>query len=311
LQKSFIVSTLEPFSSFFKLTAMRAIWKGHIQFSLVTIPIRIYNAIDAGQTISFNLLSKEGNNPVSYEKKDKVTGETLKNDEIVKGYQYEPGQYVLIDQEDFDKVKLKSEKVIEIQGFVDYQEVHPTLFESPYYIGPDGDVAAKTYGLLSHTLKETGKIAVGKVVLRDRETPVLLSPLDGGMVMYKLRYPHEVKKIREVPQLIDVKPEKEQLKLAKTLVDSMTVKFDNIEMKDHYYDKLKSIIDAKVSGREVVSVSETEEPAKKAVDIMSALKASIEASKKPMEKAKGGAKKEKEKEEKAEKTQKKTRRKAS
>jgi DNA end-binding protein Ku len=289
---------------------MRAIWKGHIQFSLVTIPVRIYNAIDAGQTISFNLLSKDGHNPVSYEKKDKVTGETLKNEDIVKGYQYEPGQYVIMEPEDFEKVKLKSEKVIEIQGFVDYKEVHPTLFESPYYIGPDGDVAAKTYGLLSHTLKESGKIAVGKVVLRDRETPVLLSPYEGGMVMYKLRYPHEVRSIREVPQLIDVKPDKEQLKLAKTLVDSMTVKFDSIEMKDHYYDALKAIIDAKVSGKEVVTVSDAEEP-KKVVDIMSALKASIEASKKPMEKAKGTAKKEKEKEEKEVKAEKKTRRKAS
>lgn len=276
---------------------MRAIWKGHIQFSLVTIPIRIYNAIDAGQTISFNLLSKKGNNPVSYEKKDKVTGETLKNDEIVKGYQYEPGQFVIIEAEDLEKVKLKSEKVIEIQGFVDYKEVHPTLFEAPYYIGPDGDVAAKTYGLLSHTLKETGKLAVGKVVLRDRETPVLLSPHEGGMVMYRLRYPHEVRSIKEVPQLLEVKPEKEQLKLAKTLVDSMTVKFTDIEMKDHYYDTLKEIIDAKVSGREVVMVSE-EEP-KKVVDIMAALKASIDAAKKPMEKAKGTTKKAKqEKEEK-------------
>src|SRR6478736_4877442 len=101
---------------------MRAIWKGHIQFSLVTIPIRIYIAIDSGTTISFNLLSKEGHNPVSYEKKDKVTGETLKAEDIVKGYQYETGQYVIIDQEDLNKVKLKSEKVIEIQGFVDHTE---------------------------------------------------------------------------------------------------------------------------------------------------------------------------------------------
>ncbi|HEX8039428.1 MAG TPA: Ku protein, partial [Chryseosolibacter sp.] len=97
---------------------MRAIWKGHIQFSLVTIPVRIYNAIDSSETISFNLLSKDGHNPVGYEKKDKVTGKTLKNEDIVKGYQYEPGQYVIIDDEDFSKVKLKSEKVIEIQGFV-------------------------------------------------------------------------------------------------------------------------------------------------------------------------------------------------
>jgi DNA end-binding protein Ku len=283
---------------------MRAIWKGHIQFSLVTIPIRIYNAIDSGQTISFNLLSKEGHNPVSYEKKDKVTGQTLKTDEIVKGYQYEPGQYVIIEQEDLDKVKLKSEKVIEIEGFVNKEEVHPTLYEAPYYIGPDGDMAAKTYGLLSQTLKETGRIAVGKVVLRDRETPVLISPHEGGMVMYRLRYPHEVRNMREVPQLLDVKVDKEQLKLAKTLVDSMTTKFSNIEMKDHYYDALKKIIDAKVAGKEIVSI---EEEAPKVVDIMTALKASIDAAKKPMEKAKGAAAKK----EKAGKPAKTVRRKAS
>jgi DNA end-binding protein Ku len=285
---------------------MRAIWKGHIQFSLVTIPIRIYNAIDSGNTISFNLLSKEGHNPVSYEKKDKVTGEALKTDDIVKGYQYEPGQYVIVEAEDLAKVKLKSEKVIEIQGFVDTQEVHPTLYEAPYYIGPDGDVSAKTYGLLMQTLKDSGKIAVGKVVLRDRETPVLLSPHEGGMVMYRLRYPNEVRSIREVPQLLEVKADKEQLKLAKTLVDSMTVKFSQIEMKDHYYDALKKIIDAKIEGKEVITLTE-EEP--KVVDIMTALKASIDAAKKPMEKAKGETAK-KAKAEKAEK-QTKTRRKAS
>lgn len=279
---------------------MRAIWKGHIQFSLVTIPVRIYNAIDSAQSISFNLLSKEGHNPVSYEKKDKVTGQTLKTEDIVKGYQYEPGQYVIIDQEDFNKVKLKSEKVIEIEGFVDTSEVSPTLYEAPYYIGPDGDVAAKTYGLLSHTLKETGRIAVGKVVLRDRETPVLLAPMEGGMVMYRLRYPNEVRSMREVPQLLEVKPDKEQLKLAKTLVDSMTTKFANIEMKDHYTEALKNIIDAKVQGKEIVTRIE-ETP--KVVDIMTALKASIDAAKKPMEKAKGAtAKKAKAEKEKPAKT---------
>lgn len=269
---------------------MRAIWKGHIQFSLVTIPVRIYNAIDTGQTISFNLLSKEGHNPVSYEKKDKVTGQPLRAEEIVKGYQYEPGQYVIIEQTDLDKVKLKSEKVIEIEGFVNTQEVHPTLFEAPYFIGPDGDLAAKTYGLLKEVLKETGKVGVGKVVLRDRETPVLLTPHEGGILMYRLRYPNEVKNIGEVPQLIDVKTDKEQLKLAKTLVDSMSTTFAKIEMKDRYYDALKSIIDAKIEGKEVVMVVE-EEP--KVVDIMTALKASIEAKKKPMEKAVGATAKEK------------------
>lgn len=267
---------------------MRAIWKGHIQFSLVTIPVRIYNAIDTGQTLSFNLLSKDGHNPVSYEKKDKVTGQALRNEDIVKGYQYEPGQFVIIEDEDFGKVRLKSTRVIDIEGFVKSEEVHPTLYESPYFIGPDGDVAAKTYGLLMHTLKESGKIGVGNVVLRDRETPVLLTPFDGGIMMYRLRYPNEIRSMKEVPQLLEVKVDKEQLKMAKTLVDSMSKKFSQIEMKDHYFDALKAIIDAKVAGKEIVTVAE-EEP--QVVDIMTALKASIDqAKKKPMEKAKGPAK---------------------
>ncbi len=273
---------------------MRSIWKGHIQFSLVTIPVRLYNAIDTGQTIGFNLLTKQGHHPVGYEKKDKVTGEPLKNEDIVKGYEYEPGQFVIIEQEDLNKVKLKSEKVIEIQGFVQGDEVHPTLFEAPYFLGPDGDVAAKTYGLLCATLKESGKVGVGKVVLRDRETPVLITPHERGILLYRLRFPNEVKNMSEVPSLLEVNADKEQLKLAKTLVDSMTTKFSNIEMKDRYYDAVKSLIDAKIAGKEVVMVTE-EEP--KVVDIMTALKASIDAAKKkPMEKAMGLAAKQKKEE---------------
>ena len=267
---------------------MRAIWKGHIQFSLVTIPVRIYNAIDTGQSISFNLLSKDGHNPVSYEKKDKVTGQPLRNEDIVKGYQYEPGQYVIIELEDLDKVRLKSTRVIELDGFVKAEEVHPTLFESPYFLGPDGEVAAKTYGLLAAVMKDSGKVGVGKVVLRDRETPVLITPHEKGILLYRLRYPHEVRSINEVPQLLEVKADKEQMKLAKTLVDSMSTKFAKIEMKDHYYDASKAIIDSKIEGKEIVVV-EHEEP--KVVDIMTALKASIaQAKKKPMEKATGAAK---------------------
>lgn len=270
---------------------MRAIWKGHIRFSLVTIPIRVYNAIDAGQTLSFNLLSKEGHNPVSYEKKDKVTGKTLRTEDIVKGYQYEPGQFVIIDDEDFSKVRLKSTKVIDIEGFVKTTEVHPTLFDAPYFIGPDGDVAAKTYSLLAKTLKETGRVGVGRVVLRDRETVVLMTPEKNGILLYKLRYPNEVRSITEVPQLLeDIKVDKEQIKMAKMLVDSMSKQFVDIEMKDHYQDALRAMIKAKIEGKEIVSVQEEEAPV---VDIMTALKASIEKAKKPMEKAKGKTAKEK------------------
>lgn len=263
---------------------MRAIWKGHIRFSLVTIPVRIYNAIESSESVSFNLLSREGHNPVSYEKKDKVTGKPLRNEDIVKGYQYEPGQFVILEPSDFEKVKLKSTKLIDIEGFVLTEEVHPSLFDSPYLIGPDGDVAAKTYALLCNTLKETGRVGVGRVVLRDRESIVLLSPQGPGLMLYKLRYPNEMRSVKEIPGLVEAPADKEQLKLAKTLVDSMTKKFKDIEMVDHYTGELKKMIDAKVEGKEIVSVVE-EEP--EVIDIMTALKASIDKAKKPMEKAKG------------------------
>lgn len=283
---TFIVNTLVSLISFFKRSNMRAIWKGHIRFSLVTIPVRIYNAIDSAQTISFNLLSRKGHNPVAYEKKDKVTGEVLRTEDIIKGYQYEPGQFVIIEQEDFEKVKLKSTRIIDIEGFVQAEEVHATLYESPYYIGPDGDVAAKSYGLLCETLKQTGRVGVGRVVLRDRETVVLLAPHENGLMVYRLRYPNEVRSIKEVPGILEtINADKEQLKLAKTLVDSMTRQFVDIEMKDHYTEELKKMIQAKIEGKEIITVAE-EEP--EVVDIMTALKASIEqAKKKPMEKAKG------------------------
>ena len=264
---------------------MRAIWKGHIRFSLVTIPVRIYNALDSAQTISFNLLTREGHHPVAYEKKDKVTGKVLRNEDIVKGYQYEPGQYVIIEQEDLDKIKLKSTRIIEIEGFVQSGEVHPTLYETPYFIGPDGEVAAKTYALLAAALKETGKAGVGRVVLRDRETPVLLTPHEKGILLYRLRYPDEVRNMNEVPQLTDAKADKEQLKLAKSLIDSMSLKFNSIKLEDHYLAELKKLIQAKIEGREIVSVEEAEP---EVVDIMQALKESIaRAKQKPMEKARG------------------------
>ncbi len=267
---------------------MRAIWKGHIQFSLVTIPIRIYNAIDTAQKLSFNLLSKETNNPVKYEKRDKNTGDVLRQEDIVKGYQYEPGQFVIIDDEDFNRVKLKSTRLIEIEGFVDAKEVHHTLFDSPYFAGPDGDVAAKTYALLTEALKKSGKVGVAKVVLRDRESMVLLTPHESGILMYKLRYPEEVRSILDVPNVTpDIEADEDQLKMADMLINTMTKKFKDIKMEDKYTDALKEMIDAKIEGKEIVMMQEEEH---EVVDIMTALKASIEQakeSKKPMEKASG------------------------
>src|SRR4029078_5753833 len=180
---------------------MRSIWKGHIRFSLVTIPIRIYNAVDTQETIRFNQLHKEDNGPVGYEKKCKKCGKTLTAEEIVKGYEFEPEQYVIVTADDFAKIKLQSTKVIEIEGFIDATEVHPSLYESPYLAGPDGIVAAKTYSLLSEALKARGKVGIGRVVLRDREEIVMIGALDGGLILYKLRQPGEVRKMENVPQI--------------------------------------------------------------------------------------------------------------
>ncbi len=271
---------------------MRAIWKGHIRFSLVTIPVRIYNAIDTAQTIRFNQLNKNTYNPIKYKKVDKDTGEEVKNEDIVKGYQYEPGQYVIVEADDFEKVKLKSTRVIEIEGFVDASEIHSTLFDTPYFAGPDGEVAAKAYGLLCQALKESGKMGIGRVVLRDRESIMMMAPEKNGLLLYKLRYPEEVRKIDNIPDLEVIETDDEQLKLAHTLIDSMTTSLNKIKLKDRYHGALREMIEQKIIGKEIVIYEEEEKPV---VDIMMALKESINQAKeqkKPMKKATGKAKKE-------------------
>lgn len=264
---------------------MRAIWKGHIRFSLVTIPIRIYGAIESSQNISFNQLHKDCNGMVGYQKKCKKCAEALDKDDIIKGYQYEPEQFVIVEQNDFDTLKLKSTKAIDIEGFVDSKEVHTTLFDTPYFVGPDGEVASKPYSLLCQTLKKTGKMGIGRVVMRDREDVVLIAPEGNGIMFYKLRYPDEIRDINKIPDLSEAVPSAEELKLAETLVGSMNKKLKDIELKDRYGDALREMIDAKIEGKEIIVLEEEE---KEVVDIMTALKASIEqakAEKKPMKKA--------------------------
>jgi DNA end-binding protein Ku len=266
---------------------VRSIWKGHIRFSLVTIPIRIYSAVNTEETIRFNQLHKEDHGAVGYDKKCKKCGKALTGDEIVKGYQFEPEQYVIVTPEDLEKIKLKSTKVIEIEGFIDSSEVHPTLYDSPYFAGPDGVVAAKTYSLLTEALKASGKVGVGKVVLRDREEVVMIAPLEAGLIFYKLRNPSELRKIADVPQIEQKEVNKDELKLSLSLVESMASTLKEMDLTDRYRDALREMIEAKIAGKEAVTVAEEEKPV---VDIMTALRQSIErtkAQKKPMEKAKG------------------------
>ena len=267
---------------------MRSIWKGHIRFSLVTIPIRVYSAIDQTETIRFNQLHNECNGPIGYDKRCKKCGQPVTMQEIVKGYQYEPEQYVVVEPADFEKVRLETTRIIEIEGFVDAGEVHPTLYETPYYAGPDSPVASKAYALLCEAMRQSGKVGIGKVVLREREDAVIIAPHERGLVLYKLRYPREVRNINEVPQLEGLpRAEPEQLKLALHLMDSMAASFGSIEVRDRYNEALREIIDAKVQGREIVSTATETRPVP---DIMTALKESIErarAKRQPMVKATG------------------------
>jgi len=265
---------------------MRSIWKGFLRFMVVSFPIRVYNAIENSETIRFNQLHKGCNGRIGYEKRCKRCQEVLEAKDIVKGYEYQPDQYVIVDQSDFEKVKLKSTKMIEIEGFIDATEVPSTWYESPYYIGPDGLVAVKTFNLLREALRKSGRVAVGRVVLHDREDVVLLGPQESGIVLYKLREPRTIRKIEQVPQLDegDLVKEKE-LNVTLQLIEQMVTNISEIDTSDHYQSALRELITWKVQGEEIVAVQEEVQPAG---DIMDLLKESLEKARKmrkPMAKA--------------------------
>lgn len=276
---------------------MRSIWKGHIRFLLVAIPVRIYNAIETSEKIQFNQLHREDYGPIGYDKRCKKCGEIVTNDQITKGYQYEPERWAIVEPDDIAKIKIKTTKAVDIVGFVDRSEIPTTFYDSPYFAGPDGSVSEKPYALLREVMKQTGKIGVGKVVLRDREDLVAVFPLEDGLVLQKLHYPHELRKMGDVPELENVqkldadKLNKNELKLATTLVQEMTTTLSEIDTTDNYYEALRSLIDSKIKGKEVTEFEVEEVPR---LDIMSALKKSLQASnRKPMVKAPAPAAKKK------------------
>jgi DNA end-binding protein Ku len=269
---------------------MRSIWKGHIRFLLVAIPVRIYNALETSEKISFNQLHREDFGPIGYDKRCKKCNEIVSGDQITKGYQYEPDRYAIVEPEDIAKVKIKTTKAVDIVGFVEREELPTTFYDAPYFAGPDGPVSEKPYALLREVMKQTGKIAVGKVVLRDREDLVAVFPHEDGLVLQKLHYPHELRKMEDVPDIDGVKNltapklNKNELKLAATLVQEMVTTLAEIDTEDNYHAALRSMIEAKIKGRQVVELEEVEELPR--LDIMSALKKSLQASnRKPMVKS--------------------------
>lgn len=269
---------------------MRSIWKGHIRFLLVAIPVRIYNAIETSEKIQFNQLHRDDYGPIGYDKRCKKCGQICSNDQITKGYQYEPDRYAIVEPDDIAKVKIKTTKAVDIVGFVDRSEIPTTFYDAPYFAGPDGAVSEKPYALLREVMKQTGKVGVGKVVLRDREDLVAVFPHEDGLVLQKLHYPHELRKMGDVPEIEGVgkltaqKLNKNELKLASTLVQEMETSLADIDTEDNYHTALRKLIDAKIKGRKVVELEEVEELPR--LDIMSALKKSLQQSnRKPMVKA--------------------------
>jgi len=270
---------------------MRSIWKGHIRFLLVAIPIRVYNAIEASERIQFNQLHRDDFGPIGYDKRCKKCSQIVTNDEITKGYQYEPDRYAIVEPEEIAKVKIKTTRAVDILGFVESSEIPSTFFDSPYYIGPDGPVAEKPFALLRQVLKDTGKVGLAKVVLRDREDLVAVFPHGDGIVLQKLRYPAEVRKMEDVPEIDAVpKVDKKELSLATSLVEQMVTTFSEIDTVDHYHEALRKLIDSKIKGKKVIEFEKEEELPR--LDIMTALKKSLQASsRKPMVKAAPAAKK--------------------
>src|SRR5205807_4828996 len=270
---------------------MRPIWKGHIRFLLVAIPVRVYNAIESSEKIQFNQLHREDFGPIGYDKRCKKCGQVVTNEEITKGYQYESDRYAIVEPEEIAKVKIKTTKAVDIVGFVDASEIPTTFYDAPYYLGPDGPVAEKPYALLRQVLKDTGKVGLAKVVLRDREDLVAVFPHENGIVLQKLRYPAEIRSIKDVPEVDGAqKLDKKELSLATNLVEQMITSFSDIDTVDHYHEALRKLIDSKIKGKKVTEFEKIEEVPR--LDIMTALKKSLQASsRKPMIKAAPAAKK--------------------
>ena len=257
--------------------SMSTVWKGYLRCSMVTIPLRLYNAVDQSTRIRFNQLHEKDHGRVGYDKTCKSCGDVLAPAQIVKGYEFAPEQYVVVSAEDLEKLRLKSTRVLEIEGFVGAAEIDTTLYDTPYLAGPDGDVATKGYALLAEALRRGNKMGVGKLVLREREDMVLIGPRDGGLMIYKVRYPQFIRQLKEIPSLELDAVNPEELQLAQNLVDVMSTTLAQIEWKDSYHEAVKEIIEAKVAGTEIVTVAAEEH---RVVDIMVALKESIARSKK-------------------------------
>jgi DNA end-binding protein Ku len=256
--------------------AARSSWKGFLKLSLVSVPVKAYTATASGSgDIKLNQLHNVCKSRIQYKKSCPVHGE-VKNDEIVSGYEYAKGQYVLVDPAELDKLRTEDDKAIKIQAFIAADTLDPVYYsDKTYYLVPDGPVAQKPYAVLCQAIRDEGRYGIAQVVFHGREQTVLLRPIDNLLAITVLNYDHEITKPAAfAEEVTSTEVSADELKLAKTLVAATTPKsFDFTVYKDVYTEKLSQLIEAKVAGKELVSPPATE-PAH-VINLMDALKASV------------------------------------
>lgn len=257
----------------------RAIWKGAISFGLVTIPIRLHSAIEE-KSFKFNQLHEKDHGRIRYKRVCSVDGEEVPYDEIVRGFEYEKGQYVILSDDELDR-GLGNVRSIDIQKFVPAEDIDPTLFNRSYYLAPDGPAAVKAYKLLSKALADDSRVAIAKVAFRDKEHLATLRVKGGVFVLETMYWPDEVRDaaFEELDQ--DVEVREQELAMARSLIENMTGGWDPTEFTDSYREKVEGVVEAKVQGKEITVVEEPE--GGKVLDLIEALKASVEATKKDRE----------------------------
>ena len=262
--------------------AARPTWKGYLKISLVNIPIKVFPATDSAATLSFNQLHGECQTRIQQKRWCPKCEREVPNTDIVKGFEFEKGRYVVLDDDDVEKVRVESTRVISLEKFTEDTAIDPIYLERPYYLAPDGPVARDAFAVIREGMK--GKAGIGKVALYGREYLVKVQPREQGLVMYTLRHAAEIRSMDAIDELTDM-PEKvkpEEVKLAKQVMGTFEGEVDLQEYRDDYQVGLREIIDAKIEGREVVA-QEIEAPPK-VVNLMDALRKSLDtisAKKKP------------------------------
>jgi DNA end-binding protein Ku len=253
----------------------RATWKGFLKVSLVNIPIKVFPATESSGSISFNQLHAECRTRIKQKRWCEHCNREVPNTEIVKGYEFEKGRYVVLSDEDFDKVRPESTRVIDLVQFADESAIDPMYVDRAYYLAPDGGVAADAFAVMREGMK--GKVGVGKLALYGREYLVAVKPHDRGIVMYTLHHAAEIRSIDVVEELgaVPTKVRPEEIKLARQVIETFDAPLNLSDYKDEYREGLQKIIDAKIAGEEVVAT--TAEAPPKVVNLMEALKKSLDA----------------------------------